>query len=744
VLYDADAVYVAARMYDSHPGEITARLGRRDAEGWTAEIRIPLSQLRFSGTRAQTWGLDFERYILRTDETVRWAWAPNTEAGFASRFGHLAGVRDVSRSRLDRLELMPYVVTQRDAATGVDPANPYHLAGRGSAAVGADFKYGVSSGLTLTGTVNPDFGQVEADPAEVNLSVFETYFQERRPFFVEGASLFAFPSAVYAAPQLFYSRRVGRPPAGPVPSDARFADRPEVTTILGAAKLSGKVGRWSVGALSAVTARERADWFAAADRTGRATVEPAADYSVFSLQRDYRRGASGVGVLATNVYRQIDTVSLRGLRSSAQAGGIDFFHRFGRNRWSINGTVSGSVIRGDSVAILAAQRSSVRYYQRPDQDYARLDPGARSLGGYNVSLSGGKIAGAWLVGSDFFATSPGFEVNDVGFLQLADRIFHGVRVTRRWLQPTRRFRYAQLYATASNQWNYGGTRVAGGFFAGGSGQLRNYWTASLNASVNPASLNDRITRGGPLEVIPPQWGVSGTLATDARRAATATASGNVVRNRSGGYANAVSLGLAARPTSAVSVSVTPGFNATHSAAGYVAAPPDSTATAMYGRRYVVSDLTQRTLDLTTRLDVALTPSLSMQLYAQPFVSSARYTGYKAFVRPRAFEFLVYGRDAGSTIAHDAAARVFRADADGPGPAPTLAFADPDFRVRSLRSNLVVRWEYRPGSALFFAWAHGREGFDGDASFDAFRDLRALRRDDHRDRLLVKASYWINP
>jgi hypothetical protein len=317
-------------------------------------------------------------------------------------------------------------------------------------------------------------------------------------------------------------------------------------------------------------------------------------------------------------------------------------------------------------------------------------------------------------------------------------------VTRRWLQPTRWFRYSQLYANASNQWNYGGTRVAGGFFAGGSGQLRNYWTASVNASDNPASRNDRVTRGGPLEVVPPQWGVSGSLATDARRAATATAFGNVVRNRSGGYVNAASLGLAARPSSAVSVSVTPGYSATHSAAGFVTAPPDPTATAMYGRRYVVSDLTQRTLDLTTRLDVSLTPSLSMQLYAQPFVSSAEYSGYKAFVRPRAFEFLVYGRDAGSTIAHDAAARVFRVDADGPGPAPALAFTDPDFRVRSLRSNLVVRWEYRPGSALFFAWAHGREGFDTDATFDAFRDLRALRRDDHRHGLLVMGCYCNNP
>jgi hypothetical protein len=803
ILYDRDALLIAGRFFDSDPSSVVARLGRRDAEtnsdvftvaldsyhdhrtafrfsvnaagvksdgvaandasntdqswdpvwdaavaidsaGWTAEIRIPFSQLRYASATMQSWGLNFERYITRSDELIRWSWTPNTRTGYASNFGHLEGLSDIGGTRFGRLELMPYAVTQRDRETGIDAANPFNLAKRRSNSMGLDFKYGLSAGLTLTGTVNPDFGQVEADPAEVNLTVFETYFQERRPFFVEGANLFSFPSAAFAAPQLFYSRRIGRPPTGPLPAGSRFSDRPEVTSILGAAKLSGQVAGWSLGLMNATTARETADYFIDAARRGHAAVEPATNYSVLAVRRDFRRGASGLGFLGTNVYRRIDTTSLNFLRSSARAGGLDFFHRFGGNRYSINGTLAGSSIHGDSTAIIAAQRSSVRYYQRPDQQHAVFNPRARSLSGYNATLSGGKIAGAWLIGTDVFATSPGFEINDVGFQQNADRIFHGIRVTRRWLQPTKLFRYSQISATESQQWNFGGDLLFRGAYLGGNGQLHNYWSVFANSNWNTEALSDRITRGGPLGVIPRQWNVNATLVSDQRKRVTGSIAGGITRNRSGGYNNFVSLQLAARPTSAINVRVSPSFNETHSAAGYVTASVDPTATAMYGRRYIVADLTQKTIDLTTRVEMALTPTLSLQLYTQPFTSAAAYSGYKAFVRPSVYEFLIYGRDGASTIRYTESSRVFTADADGAGPAPALSFTNPDFRARSLRSNFVLRWEYRPGSSLYFAWAHGRQGFDLDPTFDVGRDLRDLSHDDHRNRFLIKASYWLNP
>jgi hypothetical protein len=805
--YDREAIYIAARLHDSQAGRIVSRLGRRDAEtnsdgfvvaidsyhdhrtsfrfgvnaagvksdaitsndasggddswdpvwdvatridgaGWTLEMRVPLSQLRFTAAETQTWGINFDRYILRTGELVRWAWAPNSETGYASHFGHLTGLDALSDARGHRLEVLPYEVTQGDFDTGADPDNPFFSGRRGKVTVGADFKFGVSSGLTLNGTINPDFGQVEADPAEVNLTVFETYFNERRPFFVEGANLFSFGAgssgSVFGAPQLFYSRRIGRPPSAGLPRQALFTDAPEVTQIVGAAKLSGQVHGWSLGVLEAITAREEARLLMPGESARRPTVEPRTNYGVLSLRRDFRGGRTGIGAMATSVVRDIDTTSLYFLRNSAHAAGVDFYHRFLGDQYSISGTLSGSRLSGDPQSIISAQRSSARYYQRPDQHYVTFDPSRRALSGYSGSMSVGKDAGRWLITTDFFATSPGFEINDIGFQQSADRIFHGVRATHRWLRPSGLFRFAQASASGSQQWNYGGSRISAGMFGGFYGQLRNFWSASVNANVNPATLNDRVTRGGPMVIIPRQWNLNASVNSDSRRSVTGNVYGSVTRNRSGGYSDYGSLQVSVRPTSALSVSLAPSYNKTHSEAGYVTDIADPTATATYQRRYVVADLDQTSVDLTARAEMALTPALSLQLYAQPFTGAVHYETFKAFARASAFELMEYGRDGGSTITYDADQHVYAADADGPGSAPEALFLNPDFRRRTLRANLVLKWEYRAGSTLYLAWAHGRETFYDDPTVDVLSDFEGLFRDEQRNRVLLKVSYWFNP
>lgn len=807
VAYDRDALYIAARLHDSDPRAIVARLGRRDAqtdsdlfrvaidsyhdhrtafrfsvnpvgvkgddvtanddqqyddswdpvwdvatrtdaEGWTVEMRIPLSQLRFSGAAVQEWGINFERLIQRTGELDRWRWAPNSETGYASLFGHLRGLRDIASARSHRLEVLPYALAQGDFDTSVDRADPFTSRTQGSAAVGADVKFGLSSALTLTGTVNPDFGQVEADPAEVNLTVYETYFLERRPFFVEGANLFSFGAGssgqIFGAPQLFYSRRVGRPPAGGVPFDALFADVPEVTRILGAAKVSGQARGWSVGVLDAVTPRERANVLMPDDARREIDVEPATNYGVLSVRREFRGGRSGLGFFGTTVNRRIDESRLAFLRTSAYAAGIDVFHGFAGNQYSVSGTVAGSTIRGSPLSIELAQRSSARYYQRPDQDYVALDPSRTALSGYAMSLSGGKTAGRWRIITDFFATSPGFEINDAGFQQSADRVFHGVRTSHRWLQPTSVFRSSSVYFNASQQWNYGGIRVSRNLFTGFAGQLHNRWSLSLDANLSRPSLSDRVTRGGPLILIPQQWSVSASVTSDPRRAATANVYGTVTRNESGGYLNSATLELGYRPSAALELTLAPTLNETHSAAGYVTAAADPTAVTMYGRRYIVADLTQRTMDVTLRADLSVTSTLSIRGYAQPFTSSVDYDRFKAFTRPRVLEFMVYARDGASTLDYDDETRVYQADADGAGPAPSLAFGDPDFSLRSLRANVVLRWDYRAGSTLYVAWAHGRSTVVEDPTFLPMRSLGDLFADDQRNRLLLKVSYWFNP
>jgi len=805
VVYDEDALYVAARMFDSEPDAVVGRLGRRDSEtssdlfylsidsyhdhrtafrfgvnpagvrsdwiatndsdtedpswdpvwsaatsrdslGWIAELRIPFSQLRFSSAEEQTWGVNFTRLIFRKNEWVVWSWWPNTEQGFTSHFGHMEGLRDVPAPR--RLEILPYTVAKSDYTEGADPASPFNDGSVYDITGGLDLKYGVTTDLTLDATINPDFGQVEADPAVVNLTAFETFFEERRPFFVEGANLFQFGAGsggfVFGAPQLFYSRRIGRSPSRSANAAGGYVDNPMSTRILGATKLSGQTGGWSIGLLDAVTSQgsaqiQRAD----GTRTSEA-VEPLANYGVLSLRKDMRGGGSGIGVLATTVNRRLNDPLLDGLRSSAFTTGMDFFHRFGENSFAVSGTLGASHIRGDSTAITNAQRSSARYYQRPDQDYVTLDPTATSMSGFAASMQIGKVAGNWTYGSDFFAYSPGFEINDAGFQTQTDRIFHGLRLSRRWLRPGKVFQRATSSATWTQSWNFGGVRQSRQAGLAWNGTFHNYWFVGMNAAYNFTSLNDRSTRGGPLTEFPSSWSTSLFVGSDGRKPVSVLAVGFYARNKYDGWGGGSNVNLTIRPTGAVSFSIGPTYNRTHSIGFYVTQRTDPDAVATYGSRYIYSELVQSTLDATIRADVAITPDLSIQLYAQPFLASADYQRFKELAAPREYDFIHYGEDGGSTLSLDSETNVYIVDTDGSGPINPISFYNPDFRVRSLRSNLVLRWEYTPGSTLFLVWNRGQSGYDANPTFNAFDELGNLFRDDQQNTFVLKLNYWLSP
>jgi hypothetical protein len=804
ILYASDALYLAVRLFDSDPGGITGQLTRRDtftpsdafwvdidsyhdhrtsfqlgvnaagvrwdgvasndngnadlswdpvwsaatdvdSLGWVLEMRIPFSQLRFSGDGEQVWGINFSRDINRKNERTRWAWKPNEEAGYASRFGHLEGLRDLPQPR--RLEVLPYTVAKSDLTEGADPANPFNDGSVYSLTGGFDLKYGLTSDLTLDATVNPDFGQVEADPAVVNLTAFETFFEERRPFFVEGSNLFQFGSGsggiIFGSPRLFYSRRIGREPSRSADDPDGYVDNPIAARILGAAKLSGQTAGWSVGVLNAITNRESArieqqDGTRATER-----VEPLANFSVLSLRRDLRDGSSGVGFMATGVNRRLDDPLFSSLTSSAYSGGVDFFHRFGDNQFAVNGTFSGSRTRGDSTAIIAAQRSSARYYQRPDQDYVSVDSSATALSGFAASVQAGKVAGNWLYGTDIYAYSPGFEINDAGFQTQTDHIFHGVRVSRRWLDPGPVFRTFSVDATWAQIWNFGGLLQAREAYFGFGGQFLNYWNFHLESTYNFSAFSSDATRGGPSMQRPKVWSASGSAATDYRKPVSVVGFGNYARNDEGGYVMGGGGHFNIRPSSALSLTLAPRYDKTHAMGFYVTQQVDPTAIATYGSRYVFSELIQTSLDLTLRMDLALTPDLSVQLYAQPFVAAADYQGFKEFAEPRTFEFLRYGVDGASTLSLDQESNVYTADSDGAGPALSIEFDNPDFRYRSLRSNLVLRWEYLPGSTLFLVWNHGQSGDASDPTFRLFGVLGDLLRDDQQNTFAVKLNYWLS-
>jgi len=774
VAYDDQAIYIGARMLDSEPARIAAQLGRRDALGqsdffevdfdsyhdhrtsfqfyvnplgvkrdlvasndngygdmgwdpvwesatsrdslgWTAELRIPLSQLRFPNAASQVWGINFYRYVQRKDESDYWAYSSQTDQGYASFFGHLLGLENLPQPR--RLELLPY-------ATGVeeriDPGatnNPFNDGSREVGRVGLDVKYGLTSNLTLDGTVNPDFGQVEADPAEVNLTAYETYFSERRPFFVEGADIFSTVSPGFipvSGAQFLYSRRIGRAPQGYADARNGFVDQPSSTTILGATKLSGRTaGGWVLGLLDAVTARE----FATVDSAGvrfRDEVEPPTNYAVLRAKRDFGDGASTLGLMGTAVNRRIDDSRLDFLRTAAYAGGVDFSHRFSRNRYSFFAALGYSRIQGDTLAIQAAQRSSARYYQRPDADYKDYDPTRTSLAGWSAALGVSKDQGAQNWAAGVGATSPGFEINDLGYQTRADRITANVWTGHRWTRPGRVFRFATVTASGGLAWNFGGDRTGTNVSASAYGQFLNFWSLNAGASRTFRTVNDALLRGGPVGILPAQWSVYGAVSSDYRKPVQAFLNYQYARNELRGWGSYWYASLSVRPSPTVSLSVGPSYSVSLTSQQYVTSRADSTATATFGRRYFFAEILQHSLDVTTRLNVTVTPNLSLQLYAQPFVATGDYRRFKELVAPRTTDY----------VEHTAA----EASA---------------FSYRSLRGNAVLRYEYRPGSTLYLVWTTSCSSYGANPAFDATQDFRRLCQGRSDNVFAVKLNYWLS-
>ena len=808
VLYDAEAIYVGARLFDREPRRIIRRLGRRDAQppsddfrvlfdsyhdhrtafrftlnpagvkgdvlfggdgdfaddswdpvwagaatvdslGWTAELRIPFSQLRFSAARVQVWGVRFVRWIQRKNEFALFPFVGKTESGFVSRFAHLVGLHDIPQPR--RLELLPYTVARGTYDDPVVPGNPFDPGSRYFGGAGLDVKYGVTSNLTIDAAFNPDFGQVEIDPAFVNLTAFEQFLPEHRPFFIEGADIFGFGgngggfSSFGGTPQFFYSRRIGRPPHGDATSPGQFVQMPDNTTILGAAKLSGKASGWSVGVLDAFTAREYArvvDTVAGARYADE--VEPVTNHFVGRLKRDYDGGNTTLGLLGTAVHRDLRTPSLDFLRRAAYAGGVDVFHRWAKSTYTIAANLGFSHIGGDTVAIQQAQQASNRYFQRPDAEHFHYDPTRTSLFGITGEVYLNKVAGNWLWGLAGSTTTPGFEVNDLGFQRRVDRISGSATGGYHWTKPGKVLREASAFLFLGPSWNYDWNNIQNAIGAFSFGTFRNFWSYNASATFTARALDDRLTRGGPLAASPAGWNASAGVGTDNRRPVSLNAVASYSINDASGWRLFASPGVDWRPSGAVSLSLGPNYTVGRDAAQYVVAVTDPNASATLGARYVFAQFVQHSLDVTLRMNLTFSQTLSFQLYAQPFMFAGDYRDFAELRAPRTFQFNVYGRDQGSTIRYDAASRVYTVHPDGAFPNDSLQFANPAFRDRSLRSNAVLRWEYRPGSTLFVVWTQSRFGELPDPAFDAGHFLtHEVFRDRPTNVLLVKLNYWLS-
>jgi len=806
VAYDDKAIYVAAYCFDSQPDKIIGRLGRRDSQtdsdwfivavdpyfdkrtgyafgvnpigsimdsslyndvneddswdgvweaktevngqGWIAEIRIPLNQLRFPKKDEYVWGVNFRRIIKRKNEVVSFSWVPKSEPAFVSKFAQLEGIRGIKPGR--HIELMPYTTGQAQLRPQ-EPGNPFETGKRFTGNAGFDLKLSLKSNLTFDATVNPDFGQVEVDPAVINLSAYETYFSEKRPFFIEGASIFngfgrggLYLNAGFNWPEptFFYSRRIGRAPQGYVTEEG-FTSIPDRSTILGAAKVTGKLGTWNVGLISALTAGE----FAEIDQLGtrlKQEVEPFSFYGAFRAQQDIDKGRSGIGLIATSALRNTNSsATLDGiLNRNAFSLAVDGWHFLDKDRnWVIGGWLGGTRVEGSAQDILRLQNSSMHYFQRPDADHLKVDANATSLTGWGGKFSLAKQNGNWLGLASIGVLSPGFDPNDLGFQYSASDIINlAVLPGYQWTKPGKVFRYALVAAGYGRNMDFGGNKFWELGIALFQAQLWNFWNLNMEIAYNPESLSKTLTRGGPLALIPYGYQVDGYLSTDSRKPVVMESSFYTYVRPATGAEWSVYFGLRWKPAPNINVSIGPSLGFERNGIQWVTRVTDASMISTFGRRYIFSRLDQKTIATDIRLDWTFTPRLSLQAYLQPFLAVGKYAEFKELARPKSLDWNIYGRN-GSTIEYLDGA--YFVDPDGDGPAALFAFGDPDFNYKSLRGTVVLRWEYLPGSLFYFVWTQNRADYAHPGDFQFRRDLGDLFTAPGDNIFLFKASYRWN-
>ena len=799
VVYVDEALYVAARMDESAPDSIMRDLGRRDAfttadwftffidpyydrrtgfffsvsaagtkgdgtmynddwddsswdgvwegevnidrEGWTVEMRIPYSQLRFHQMPKYLWGVNFKRDIGRKNERSYVVYTPRNESGFVSRFVDLVGIDNVVPAR--QFEILPYLNTRAEYLQH-QANDPFNNGSRYLPGLGADMKIGLGSNLTLNATVNPDFGQVEVDPAVVNLSDVETFFQEKRPFFIESSSTFEFGYGGsnnywgfnWSTPNLFYSRRIGRSPQGGLPAHD-YADLPVGTHILGAAKVTGRVGEgWNIGTILAATQREFAKTQTAGVRSN-VEVEPLTYYGVARAQKEFNNGMQALGFITGLTKRNFDDNRLKDqINSDALVGGVDGWVFLDTNKtYVLTGWTSFSHVAGTPNRMIALQRNSAHYFQRPDATHLRVDSSATSLTGFAGRLLLNKQKGRMILNAAVGFVDPSMDPNDLGFLGRTDVINGHIVTGYQWTDPTDYYRSLYLRFATFGNLDFEGNKIWHGYFHNGYLELPNYYSMYWGAAYNPETINNRRTRGGPLTLNNPGRELWIGIDSDSRKSIVLSfwVSSYARKDEPSFY---VESSLQWKPAPNLTFSAGPSYSLSTTLTQWVNVFDDATATATYGKRYVFATLDQTSLSANIRLNWTFTPALSLQLFLQPLISSGEYHDFKELVRPRSFDFRTYGTE-GSTFD----AETHTADPDGSGPASAIQVGNPDFNFKSLRGNAVLRWEYRPGSTLYLVWTQSRSDFENTGEFKFNDSMSRLFEAKPDNILMLKFTYW---
>lgn len=795
VLFDDNNVYVGIKAFDTHPDSIDRRLTRKDqeegdmvmvafdsyhdrltafffgvnaggvktdyvisengenkdrtwdpiwyvktritSEGWQAEMRIPLTQLRFEKKSDGVWGLEVVRVLFRRQEVSLWQHVPREASGFVHLFGVLQGLDGIKPHR--QIEIAPYGVAQAERFEK-EAGNPF-MTGKASALKGGiDGKVGLTNNLIMDFTVNPDFGQVEADPSQVNLTAYETYYKEQRPFFVEGKNIYSFPLMIgdgdMSNDNLFYSRRIGRSPHYyPDLSDNEYFKTPTATRIIGAAKITGKTKNGlSLGFLESVTAREQGEMDSDGVRR-KIDVEPLTNYFVGRMQKDFDKGNTTFGAMVTSVNRDISAPELNFLPTSAYTGGLDFARYWNNRNYYVAARAIFSNVSGSKEAITEIQQLPARYFQRPDN--FRLDTTLTTLAGHGGRLEIGKIGGSkWNYGAFVNWKSPGLELNDAGFLRDADMILQIFWTQYQILQPKGKFLRFNLFLDQYSVWDFKGISMGKGIEANAFMQFTNYWTFRIGSNIEGQNLAKAMLRGGPYMKLPGGFRTFFGLGSDERKKLNFNIFGNTYiafQNAEKRYYTETEIQY--RPLNVFQVSLSPSLMQSNEELQYI-----DTYFSEGKDHYLFARIKQNVLSASIRLNLTLLPSLNIQYWGQPFIASGKYSDYKLITDPKAESFSQrYDAFLPAQLSYDPVDQIFLIDKNTDG-TPEYTFGLPDFNVKQFRSNLVVKWEYVPGSYLYLVWSQSRDRSDPTGVFMPGEDLADLFSKKPHNIWLVKFSY----
>jgi hypothetical protein len=704
--------------WDSNWNPIWDGRAQIDSLGWTAEVKIPFSQLRYNNAEEQLWGFQIQRLCFRKNERSTFQQIPQSGNGWVSRFAELRGLKNLPHNK--GVEIAPYTVAKTEHFEK-QPGNPFADGSRRKITVGVDGKLAVTRDLILDYTINPDFGQVEADPGAVRLDGYQNFFTERRPFFMESRNLFDYNlsgSACefdYDGDLLFYSRRIGAAPHNqPQLQAGEYADVPSATAILAAAKFSGKTKKgWSIGVLESVTRREES----LIDKNGerrKELAEPRTNYFVGRLMKDFDQGNTIIGAVLTGVNRE---KGLDWLHRNAYSGGLDFQHFWKNRSWLVAGKLLFSHVNGTPEAILASQSSFERYFQRPGASHVDIDSTRRSLTGSSGMFKLGKYGGKadryggirkFEVGVTW--RSPEFEVNDIGFMQSADEFNHyvwaGYHIPRSFsVFRSLRFNYNHWF-----KWDFGGRHLFTLYNVNAHAFFQNNWGVGGGFNYNPYDVSNNALRGGSALRKPSGWGVFSYFESDNRKIVSFSGNASAFRGeRNVVGAQNYSVGVSVQAMDALRISLFPGYNSSWRN------QDQFVETVQFGaeNHTIVSEVRQSSISLTGRLSYNLTPNLTIQYYGQPYIFRALYRNYAVVTDPLADKYEARFHRFTETEMQENNG-VFTVDEDRNG-TQDYSFSAPDFNFIQFRSNLVLRWEYIPGSEFFLVWSQG-------ATPNAYNDL----------------------